>query len=150
MFDRWIMLVTSIKKGFISGVKCCWFLIKIIIPVYLVITILIHTPAMDRLVSTFAPLMGVFGLPGEAALPIITGLVLDEYAVIAAIRAVDLSGHAVAVVAIMTLLAHSLPVEGAIVRKLGLSITFFTTYRLVAAIILGLSLNLVGVVFNLW
>jgi len=144
------MLTTSIKKGIISGVKCCWFLIKVIIPVYLFITVLRHTPAMDYLVVVFAPFMGIFGLPGEAALPIITGYMLDEYAVIAAIGAVELSGYAVTVVAVMAILAHSLFVEGAIVRKLGLSVTFFTIYRLLAAGIVGLALNFIGVVFNLW
>ena len=144
------MLAISIKKGFISGIKCCWFLIKVIIPVYLFITILKHTPAMDWLVTIFTPFMGVFNLPGEAAVPIITGMFLDEYGVIAAIGAVNLTGYAVTVVAVMTMISHSLFVEGAIIKKLGLSVTFFTTYRLIFSIILGFVLSFIGVVFNLW
>ena len=144
------MLAISIKNGFINGIKCCWFLIKIIIPVYLFITILKHTPVMDLLISGFAPLMGLFRLPGEAAVPLITGMVLDEYGVIAAIKAVDLTGYAVTVVVVMTILAHSLFIEGAIVKKLGLSVTFFTTYRLAAALVMGLVLSFAGVVFDVW
>lgn len=144
------MLVLSIKNGFISGLKTCWFLIKVIIPVYLFITILKNTPAMDWLVIVFTPLVGAFGLPGEAALPLITGMMLDEYGVIAAINAVGLTGYAIAVVAVMTLIAHSLFVEGAIVKKLGHSVTFFTAYRLIAAVLMGLALNFIGVVLNLW
>ena len=144
------MLTTSIKKGLISGFKTCWFLIKVIIPVYLFITVLKHTPAMDWLVVLFTPFMGAFGLPGEAALPVITGLMLDEYGVIAAMGAVGLTGYSVTIVAVMTLISHSLFVEGAIVRKLGLPVIFFTAYRLSAAVLAGLALNFIGVVFNLW
>ena len=144
------MLTTSIKKGFISGIKCCWFLIKVIIPVYLFITILKHTPVMDLLVSAFAPMMGAFRLPGEAAVPLMTALFLDEYGVIAAIKAVGLTGYAVTLVAVMTLISHSLFVEAAILRKMDLSITFFTSYRLLASIAAGFALSAIGVVFNLW
>ena len=145
-----MMLTTSIKKGFINGLKCCWFLIKIIIPVYLLITILKHTPVMDWLVTLFTPFMGAFNLPGEAAVPLITAIFLDEYGVIAAIRAVELTGYSVAIVAVMTLISHSLFIEAAIIRKLDLSVTFFTAYRLTASIVVGFALSFIGVVFNLW
>jgi len=144
------MLKESIKNGAISGVKCCWFLIKIIVPVFFFITALKHTPAMDWLVSVCTPLMGVFRLPGEAALPLITGIFLDEYGVLAAIKAVGMTGYAITVVAVMTLISHSLILEAAISKKFGLSITFFTVYRLMASAIVGLVLSMAGVVFNLW
>jgi len=144
------MLTTSIKKGLLSGLKSYWFLIKIIIPVYLFITILKHTPVMDALISAFTPLMSIFRLPGEAAVPLITGLIIDEYGIIAAVKAVELTGYAVTVVIMMTVFSHSLFVEGVIIKKLGLSVTFFTTYRLIISIITGFVLSYAGVVFGLW
>ena len=144
------MLIDSIKNGVKSGLKTFWFLIKIIIPVYLFITILKHTPAMDWLVSVFAPFMGVFNLPGEAALPIITGMILDEFGIISAIKAVNLTGFTVTAVSAMALTAHSLLVEGAIVKKMGLSVVLFTAYRIIGAVIVGFILRFLGVVFNLW
>lgn len=96
----------------------------------------------------FAPAMGLFHLPGEAALPVITGFLLDEYGVIAAIRAVNLSGFHAMIVAVMVLPAHSLIVEGAIIKKLGQSATFFTIYRLIAAVIAGLVVSLLGVMIS--
>jgi len=144
------MLITSIRNGAISGVKCCWFLIKIIIPVYFFITILKHSPAMDLLISVFSPLMGIFHLPGEAAVPLISGFILDEYAVIAAIKAMNITGFSVTVIAVMTLISHGLFIEAAITKKLGLGATFFTLYRLIASVIAGFALSLAGTVFNLW
>ena len=144
------MLTSSIKNGFISGLKTCWFLIKIIIPVYLFITILKNTPAMGWLTSACAPLMGVFNMPGEAAVPLITGFILDEYGLIAAIKAVNLTGFSVVILAVMVLISHSLFVEAAIIKKMGLSATLFTLYRLSASFIMGFALSIAGTVFGLW
>lgn len=144
------MFIESVKKGFLSGLKCSWFLIKIIIPVYLCITILVHTPVIGWLASVSAPFVGAFHLPGEAAVPFITGIALDEYGIIAAIKAVGLSGYAVTVVAVMTLASHSLVVEAAILNRMGLPAVFFTAYRLCVSAILGFALSGIGVVFNLW
>jgi len=144
------MIVKSIKNGFISGVKCCWFLIKVIVPVYFCITILKNTPAMDWLASLFAPLMGVFRLPGEAAVPLITTIALDEYGVIAAIKAVGLTGFAVTVVGVMSMITHSIIVEAAILNRMGMNAVFFAAYRIFASIIVGLVLSALGVVFHLW
>ena len=144
------MLITSVKNGAISGVKCCWFLIKIIIPVYFFITVLKYSPAMDLLVSAFSPLMSIFHLPGEAAVPLISGFILDEYAVIAAVKAMHITGFSITIIAVMTLISHGLFIEAAITKKLGLSATFLTLYRLTASVIAGLALSLMGTVFNLW
>ena len=144
------MFIKTLKNGFISGIKSCWFLIKIIIPVYLAITIVKNTPAMDWLAAVCAPFMGVFHLPGEAAVPFIAGTVLDEYGVIAAVKVIGLTGYAVTIVAVMTQISHSLILEAAILKKLDMSFTFFTLYRLIASCLIGLALSAAGVVFHLW
>ncbi len=138
------MLVQSIRAGAKSGLKQCWMLIKIIVPVFVGITVIRHTPVMDILVGAFRPMMGIFNLPGEAAVPWITGMFLDEYANIAAIKAVGLAGFDITILTIMTVMAHSLFIESAIIKKLGLSILFFTTYRLLFAVILGVLFGLAG------
>jgi len=144
------MLKTAVKNGFINGIKYSWFLIKIIIPVYFLITAIKYSPAMDWLVTIFTPVAGVFNLPGEAAVPLISAFVLDEYGAIAAIKAVNLSGYSVTVVAVMTLISHSLIIETAILKKMSLNAVFFNTYRLFWSIAAGLALNVAGVALSLW
>jgi hypothetical protein len=144
------ILINSIKSGLTSGFKCCWILIKVIIPVYFFITALKYSPAMDWLSSAFTPLMGALRLPGEAALPIITGFLLDEYGIIAAIKAVELTGYSITVVITMTFISHSLVVEAAILRKLGLNAVFFTMYRLTASVIMGFLLSIIGTAVGVW
>lgn len=138
------MLIDAIKVGFKKGLYCCWTLIKIMVPIYICITFIKYSPLMDWLVAGFSPVMGIFRLPGEAAVPWITGMFSDEYGAIAAIKAVGLTGMDITVVSIMIMLAHSLFVEAAIIKKMGLSLLFFTCYRLIAAILAGVVFGLAG------
>ncbi len=141
------MLISAIRVGFRKGLLCCWTLIKIMLPVYICITFIKYSPVMGWIVGIFSPFMGLFHLPGEAAVPWITGLFSDEYGAIAAIKAVGLKGYEITVVSIMVMFAHSLFVEAAIIKKLDLSLLFFTCYRLVAAIIAGILFGWAGGVF---
>ena len=55
------------KNGIRSGFETTWKLGKIVFPITLIITLLQHTPLIDLIVSLFSPIMGWFGLPGDAA-----------------------------------------------------------------------------------
>ena len=112
------MFIDAVKVGFRKGVYCCWTLIKIMVPIYICITFIKYSPLMDWIITHFSPIMGIFHLPGEAAVPWITGLFSDEYGAIAAIKAVGLTGFDITVVSIMIMLAHSLFVEVAVIKKL--------------------------------
>ncbi len=138
------MLINAIKVGFKKGLFCCFTLIKIMLPIYICITFIKYSPAMGWIVGVFSPIMGIFHLPGEAAVPWITGLFSDEYGAIAAIKAVGLTGFEITVVSIMVMFAHSLFVEAAIIRKLGLSLLFFTSYRMIVAVVAGIVFGYVG------
>ena len=61
---------------------------------------------------------------------------------IAAIKAVGLSGFDITILSIMVMFAHSLFVEAAIIKKMGLSLMFFTCYRLAAAVLAGIGFGL--------
>lgn len=141
------MLREAVITGTRKGLSYCIALMKIIVPVYIAIIIARHTPFMGWLAGVFGPVMGIFHLPGEGAVPLITGFFLDEYAVIAAIKAVGLTGFDVTIVAMMSIIAHSLFIESAIIKKLGLSMAFFTGYRLFFAVVLGILFGWAGEVF---
>lgn len=138
------MFFQAVRTGAKNGLKQCWMLIKIIVPVFVAITFIKHTPVMEMLARAFRPMMGIFNLPGEAAVPWITGMFLDEYASIAAIKAVGLAGADITILTIMSVMAHSLFIESAIIKKLGLSMLFFIGYRLLLAVILGILFGFVG------
>ncbi len=71
--------------GLAAGFQTTWTLGKVIFPVTLLVTLLQHTPVMDWLVRLITPVMSLFGLSGEAAIPLVLGNMLNLYAGIAGI-----------------------------------------------------------------
>lgn len=129
---------TGLKKG----IATTWILLKITLPVYFIVRLLEATPVLDWLSTLFEPVMGLFGLPGEASLVLVIGNTLGLYAAVGAMGAMAFSGTQVTVLALMLSFSHSLPVETALAHRLGLSVPFVVSLRLGLAAFSGLAAHL--------
>jgi len=96
------------------GVRAFWKLIKIVAPVYTVVTFLKYTPVLAGFARLMAPLMRFFRLPGEAAMVLILGNFINIYASLGAITALKISGPQLTVLSLMVLLSHSQILETAV------------------------------------
>jgi hypothetical protein len=81
------------------------------------------------------PLMGWLGLPGEAALPIISGMLINVYAAIATMTVLPFSIGQMTLIAVFVLIAHNLIIEGIIQHRSGINAIRITLVRLAAAIV---------------
>ena len=131
------MLVTSLKNGFKKGLETTWMLAKIVITVYFFVTFLGHTPVLDFMAKIFEPFMNFFNLPGEAAIVLVMGNMLNIYAAIGAIKALSLTPFEVTVIALMLSFSHSLFMETAVVKKLNVSASKVVLMRLSLMILAG-------------
>lgn len=131
------------KVGLIKAGKTIWKLIKIVVPVYFFVKVLEYVQILPYISNLFSPLMKYFGLPGEAAIVIITGNLLNLYGGIAAIQAFSFTAHQITIIAVMLLLSHSLPVETTIIKNLKVPRILQICIRVVTMIIFALILNLV-------
>ncbi|MDN5332280.1 MAG: hypothetical protein PWP45_1505 [Tepidanaerobacteraceae bacterium] len=131
----------TLRRGLKSGIDVTWQLAKVMIPIYFIVTFLKHTPILGAIARLFAPLMGIFGLPGEAALVLVLGNLVNLYAAIGAIVSLSLSLKEIAVLAIMLSFCHSLPVETALAKKIGLSAISVIAVRMGLAVLSGLAFN---------
>nr|WP_240432492.1 nucleoside recognition domain-containing protein [Rubrobacter indicoceani] len=113
----------------------------IIFPVTLVFSIVRYTPLFDAAVSGLAPVMGLFGLPGEAAVPLVLGNLLNLYAAIGAMLAMDLSVKQVFILALMLSFSHGLPVESAVCKRIGAGFWKVTGFRIALSLVAGLLVN---------
>ncbi|MFB4164550.1 nucleoside recognition domain-containing protein [Alteribacillus sp. JSM 102045] len=120
----------TLKKGLKVGLQTTWTLGKIIFPVTLIVTVLGYTPFLDWLAGLLAPLMGWIGLPGEAAIPLVLGNVLNLYAAIGAILSMDLAVKEVFILAVMLSFSHNLFVESAVAVKVGVRMSVVLAVRL--------------------
>ncbi|MGB4132354.1 MAG: nucleoside recognition protein, partial [Tepidanaerobacteraceae bacterium] len=89
-----------------------------------------------------APLMRVFGLPGEAAIVLVMGNVVNLYAAIGAMASLDLSIKEISILAIMLSFCHSLIVETTLAKKIGLSALKVISVRVGLAVVSGIAFNL--------
>jgi spore maturation protein SpmB len=132
-----------IVRGSRKGLDLTWELAKIIIPVYILITFLKHTPVMPWLSRLLEPLLGLMGLPGEAALALVFGMGVSFYAGLGVIASLDLTAKQMTVIGSVLLIAHSLPVETAITKKTGIPAFPILVMRVVVAFLCGIGLNMI-------
>ena len=113
-------------------------LLRIMLPVYLIVVLLKHSPVMPFLENALAPVMEIFSLPGEGALPIVSGIFSDEYGVVAAMRGFSFTRAEISTIAMMTLCFHSLPIEIAVGQKIGFKQQYFFPFRLCLCVLTGI------------
>ncbi|QDP41244.1 nucleoside recognition domain-containing protein [Radiobacillus deserti] len=107
------------KRGLKAGLDLTWTLGKVIFPVTLIVSILEHTPVLQWIIDFLTPFMKLIGLPGEAAVPIVLGNLLNLYAGIGAIVSFEFSVKEVFIMAIMLSFCHNLIIESTVASKVG-------------------------------
>jgi spore maturation protein SpmB len=132
------------KNGFANGLKTSFLLLKVIIPVFALIKVLEHTPVISWISQFCDPLMRFVGLPGEAALAVVTGMFLNFYAAIGIIIALGLSAWQITIIAVILSCCHELVIETAIIKKTGIRAWPILGIRLATALVAGVILNLFG------
>lgn len=135
----------QLKIGSIAGVKKGWssfiWMCKIIIPISFLVALLQWTGWVEKFGFLLDPLMNLINLPPEAALPIITGMLINIYAVLAIITVLPFSIEQMTLIAIFSLIAHNLIMEGIIQHKSGVNVMKVVLIRLAAAILTVLAVS---------
>ncbi|MEH7390729.1 nucleoside recognition domain-containing protein [Bacillus sp. JJ1474] len=137
------MLLESSKKGIKAGLKTTWTLGKVIFPVTLIVAILQHTPVLPWIIKLITPLMNLIGLPGDAAIPLVLGNMLNLFAGIGAILTLDLTVKEVFIIAVMLSFSHNLLIESSVAAKVGVKLWIIVAVRVGLAIISAIAINLV-------
>lgn len=135
-------LYHSILTSFPTSGKTVWWLLKIIIPISLTVSLLQYWGVIAVFASLLAPSFSLIGLPGESAIVFISSIFLSLYAPIAIIATLSLDIREITILALMCLISHNLIVETAIQKKTGSSAIIMFTLRLVASFIGAFLLNL--------
>lgn len=130
------------RSGLLAGLRTAWKLGRIIFPVTLAVSLLRYTAVYDFLLSGLTSVMRLFGLPDEAAVALVLGNLLNLYAAIGAILTMDLTVKQVFILAVMLSFSHGLPVESAVCRQVGASLTAVLSFRIGLAVLSGVAIEL--------
>ncbi|MFH1382371.1 MAG: nucleoside recognition domain-containing protein [Chloroflexota bacterium] len=127
----------QLKQGLLAGGKRGWFsflwMAKIVVPVSFVVVLLHWTGWLGKIDFLLNPLMSLIHLPPEAGYPIITGMLVNIYAVIGIITVLPFSPAQMTLIGVFTLMAHNLPAEGIVQHKSGLNIVKSIGVRIILA-----------------
>ena len=113
-------------------------LLAIMIPIFLAVSLLRHMSLFYWIAETAQPAMRVFGLPGSAVLPLITGVFADEYALVAALSGFPFDKAQITIIAMISLCLHGAPVEAVITKKIGMPAGRIVLFRVGLAVATGI------------
>lgn len=133
----------TIKNGLLAGLKTTWTLSKIIFPITLLLVILQYTPVLPWIIDLVSPVMGIFGLRGDAAIPLVLGNALNLYAGIAGILSLELTVKEVFILAVMLSFSHNIFIETGVALKVGVKLWVVLLVRFGLAAISAIVINLV-------
>ena len=132
-------LKARFRRGLRRGGHACWILFRVTIPTFIVMDLLERLGVIRVIGHTCAPIMSVFRLPGEAAIPVLLGLSVNVFTAAAALGSLELSGGQVTTLALMIGLAHALVVETAVLRSAKARASSLLLYRVLMSLAVGLA-----------
>lgn len=125
------------------SVKTTLWLLKIMLPISLGVRLLQHYGVIAWCAQWLDPVFQYLGLPGASAIAFLTGASVTTYACIAVMLSMALTLRQATIIAIMVLICHALPLECAVVKKVGSKPFRMAFIRIVGAFFAALYLNLV-------
>ena len=136
-------IVKSVKEAFPKGLKTAYWLLKITIPVSFAVVMLDYFGGIDFIAQYTSPIFKFIGLPGVAAIVLITSVFTNIYSVIAVLTTLALPTREGTIIAVMCLISHGFVIETAVLKKTGSSVFRMLLLRLTASFIVGWMLNLI-------
>lgn len=130
-------------NAFQPAVRTILWLLKLMIPISLAVRLLQHFGIIEWLASWLNPVFQNLGLPGASAIAFLTAAASTTYAGLAVMMSMELTLREATILAIMALLCHALPMECAVVKKVGSRPFRMAAIRIGAAFLAALYLNIV-------
>lgn len=136
-----VAVLTGLKKAWKLSLKIS----RILIPVYVIVEIMDYSGIMNLIGTYLKPVMGIFGLPGEAAVPFVLANGINIYAALGALNALDnvtLGVREITILGAMIGICHTLPVETSVLKGLKVPRYLQILLRLGLAVAVGFLMNL--------
>lgn len=128
-----------------EAAKVYWTLLKVMVPALIIVKVLDMLGGVTLLGHLLAPVMQWVGLPGEMGIVWATLMLTNIYTGMSVYFSLGMSESLtvaqVTVLGSLALLSHSIPIEGAIAKKMGVSWRVTIALRVVGALVLGGFLN---------
>lgn len=127
----------SLKNSLKSSLKSSLIILKLVVPIYILADVLFYYHLLEYITFVFEPITNFLSLPTEASLSIVSGIFLNLYAAIAFAAPLGLSPQEWTILAVFLGVCHSMIVETAVMKKIGISNRYSFLLRGGVGIFLG-------------
>lgn len=134
-------ILMSLEKAVRPSVKTTLWLLKIMIPISLAVRLMQYYGVIAWLAQFLNPIFQYMGLPGASAIAFLTAASVTTYAGLAVMLSMELTLREGTILALMALLCHALPLECAVVKRVGSNPWKMAVLRIVAAFAAAFYLN---------
>lgn len=122
-----------------KAIESSWIIVKLVIPIYILADILYYYGVLSKVAFLVEPFTSLLGLPAESAPAIISGMFLNLYAAVAFAAPLDMTAQQWSVLAIFLGVCHSLVVENAIMKRIGISSRYAYALRFFGGLLIAYS-----------
>lgn len=136
-------LLRCVRSSIRPAIKTTLWLLKLMIPITLAVRLLQYLGVIEWMAQYLGPVFQYIGLPGAGAIAFLTAAMSTTYAGLAVMLSMTLTMREATILALMALLCHALPMESAVVKKVGSRPLRMAAIRIVAAFLAALYLNAV-------
>jgi len=130
-----------VRKAIQPALKSARWLLSLMIPVSLGVTILQFLGVIAWISGFINPVFELLGVSGEGAFVFITSIFLNIYSAIAVIATFSLNMREITILALMCLISHNLIIETIVQKKTGSSAIKMVLVRLLSSIFAAVLLN---------
>lgn len=131
----------QILNAFRPSLKSAVWLLKMMLPIMLLVSLLDYYGIIGYLSQYTTPLFNMIGLDGKAAFVFITSCLASIYSAIGVMALFGFEYREVVIMASMCLISHNLIIEGAIQSRTGVSFWGINLLRIASALVCGYLLN---------
>jgi len=125
------------KETLNKSLQSAWIILKLVIPIYILADILYFYNTLSYIAFLIEPFTSIIGLPPQTSLAIISGMFLNLYAAVAFAAPLDMTPHQWSILAVFLGVCHSLVVESAIMKKIGISNSYSYLLRFFVGLFLA-------------
>jgi len=137
------VIIGILKSAIKPAIKTSAWLLRLMLPISLAVQLLQFYGVIEWLSQWLNPVFQYMGLPGASSIAFMTGAGVTTYAALAVMLSMTLTMRQATIIAVMVLICHALPLESAVVKKVGSKPLRMAVLRIVAAFIAAFYLNLV-------
>ena len=128
-------------KALKPSIKTTLWLLKIMIPISFAVQLMQYYGIIAWLAQYLDGVFCYMGLPGASAIAFLTAASVTTYAGLAVMLTLEMTMREATILAIMMVICHALPLECAVVKKVGSAPLRMGVLRIVAAFVAAIYLN---------